>query len=143
MHTMTSRWRSAAFAVVAAVVAAVVSACFAGCDESGTEADAEAEGVSVRWEAAPPARVTAGEAFQAAWRVETSGDIHVSELRACRGVVADCGLEGSDERVFAEGEGGVFSADLALPSAGSWTVVAWVHVDQDPHVSGPMTVEVE
>jgi hypothetical protein len=75
--------------------------------------------------------------------VVTDGEIHISELRACKGMIESCGLEGDDESAIASSDAGTFSAELALPEAGIWTVVAWVHVDGAPYVSDATNVTVE
>jgi hypothetical protein len=82
-------------------------------------------------------------AFTAGYTVETDGELHITLLRACQGVVPDCGLHEFDLEVYATPVSGGFAGSLALPSAGTWTVVGWVHVDLDPHISEPVTVTVQ
>jgi hypothetical protein len=69
-----------------------------------------------------------------------SDEVHVAQLRACMGEVPDCGVDTDELEEYATEDAGTWTAELSLPSAGTWTVVAWAHVDEDPHLSEPVTV---
>lgn len=97
-------------------------------------------GTTVTWTVRPPQTVAVNTPFNAAYTVETHGELHVTLLRACQGVVPDCGLHDFDLESFATADSGGYTGALTLPSAGTWTVVGWIHVDLDPHISEPVTV---
>lgn len=104
---------------------------------------AEAE---VTWDAMPPATAAVGTPFTASFKVDTMGDIHVTELRACMGENHMCGLGGEetfDVSVPAPAAGEGYEGELTLDSAGTWTVVGYTHVDADPHISAHALVTVE
>lgn len=100
-------------------------------------------GTTVTWTARPPQTAAVNTPFSAGYTVETHGELHITLLRACQGVVPDCGLHDFDIESFASPDSGGFTGALTLPSAGTWTVVGWVHVDLDPHISEPVTVTVQ
>jgi hypothetical protein len=114
------------------------------CVADGNDDDAGPQ-TQILWQTPPPDSVTAGDPLTAAWTVETEGEVHVAQLRACMGEVPTCGVDGDDLEEYANEDAGtgIWTAALTLPSAGTWTVVAWAHVDEDPHLSEPVTVVAE
>ncbi|PRQ03125.1 hypothetical protein [Enhygromyxa salina] len=116
------------------------------CLVSCTEADQpEPEPLaSIMWETTPTETTTVDDAIAAAWTVETEGDVHICELRACKGMVEDCGLDGDDDAsAIASEMGGSYETELLLPEPGTWTVVAWAHVDTEPYISEAVLVTVQ
>src|SRR5690349_17019042 len=109
----------------------------------GEQDDAAQPHAEIVWVVPPADSVTLGDSLTASWKVETDGEIHVAQLRACMGEDAHCGLELYDEDEYASEDAGTWSATLTLPSAGTWTVVAWAHVDEDPVVSSTVMVTVK
>ncbi|HMJ15814.1 MAG TPA: hypothetical protein VK524_30570 [Polyangiaceae bacterium] len=101
------------------------------------------DATTITWSIAPPQVLAVNTPFTARYTVNTEGELHVTELRACEGIVPDCGLHEFYSRVSAPAESGQYSATLTLPRTGTWTVVAWIHVDLDPHISEPVTVTVQ
>ena len=137
-----------------ACLALSMNACDDGSsDDEGTESHAEhgsdtSDGdASVNWHTAPPATATAGEAFNVMFMIDTTGEIHVSEIRICAGAgVAECGLGemGSFTTVAAmENDEGMYMAEVTLAEAGDYTVVAYAHIGADPHVSEAHNVSVQ
>ena len=98
---------------------------------------------TVTWVTRPPQHVAVNTPFTASYTVSTEGELHVTELRACQGVVPDCGLHDFDWTVYTAEDGGQFSGSMSLATAGTWTVVGWIHVDTNPFISEPVTVVVE
>ena len=101
---------------------------------------------TLSWDAAPPATATAGVEFTATFTVETEGEIHVTELRACAGENHQCGqgdMSTYDVSVPAPADGDVYAGAITLPDAGAWTVVAFAHVGADPYTSAHALVTVE
>jgi hypothetical protein len=121
----------------ARILPVIVASAFVACS------DPDAASTTVTWLDAPPATASAGAALRASFHVETGGEIHVAQLRMCRGDIPGCGVSGHDELVYAEGDGPDFTAELTLPEPGTYTVVAWVHVDRDPHLSDAVVVTAE
>ncbi len=108
-------------------------------ETSSAEAD-------VSWQTMPPATIVAGTPFTASFTVDTMGEIHVTELRACMGENHMCGLGGEesfDVSVPAPASGDAYEGELTLDTAGTWTVVGYTHVDADPHISAHALVTVE
>jgi hypothetical protein len=130
----------------------VPAACDDGDAEADTQGDHHAEGgdpdTSVMWVDEPPAGVAASEPVTASFMVDTTGELHVAELRACAGAaITDCGLGDMDSfmsapAVAVEGDHHMYMGELTL-EAGDWTVVAYAHVGPDPHVSDPIHVTVQ
>jgi hypothetical protein len=115
-------------------------------DEDGT--DEHVHEVNVEITTAPPASVAAGEAFDVTWEVinETHDDLHHSEIRVCDGAgVDDCGMgeQGTYTSVTGTMTDGVFTATVMFDMAGSYTLVAWAHVGDNPHVSDLYDIEVQ
>lgn len=131
------------------------TACGSDDGEAGTHGDGHSDtdgsdpDAMVMWvDGNPPATVMAGEPLAASFMVHTTGDIHVTELRACSGAdVADCGLGDMDSFESApapavEGQEDTYAGELTL-AAGDWTVVAFAHIGADPHVSMHANVTVQ
>lgn len=96
--------------------------------------------VHVQVTSAPPATATAGTAFDVSWQVHnmTEDDLHHSEIRVCDGAnVMDCGMgaQGTYTSVTGTMASGTFTASVNLATAGDYTIVAWCHVGENPHVS--------
>jgi hypothetical protein len=104
--------------------------------ESGSDtSDSEA---SVSWHVEPPATATVGEPFDVMFMVQTTGELHVTDIRICEGAdVVDCGLGemSSFTGVIATEIDGMYMASVTLEAAGDYTVVAYAHIGADPHVS--------
>ena len=99
----------------------------------------------VNWHNEPPATVTVGEAFEAVFMIDTSGEIHVREARICEGAdVADCGLGDMDSFTSVSAthdEGtGMDTVSITLDTAGEYTIVAYTHIGADPHTSAGVNV---
>lgn len=154
----------------ASIVSSVLALGLAGCDsgdgstdtDSGTHgthethdshdshdshgSDTESAEAEVSWLTMPGATATAGTAIVASFTVETSGEIHVTELRACMGENHECGADGEesfDVGVPAPASGDGYEGELTLDTPGTWTVVAYTHVDANPHTSAHVVVTVE
>ncbi|RMH35962.1 MAG: hypothetical protein D6689_22985 [Deltaproteobacteria bacterium] len=96
----------------------------------------------------PPHTVTAGEPFDVTWVVinESHDELHHSEIRVCDGAgVADCGLgeQGTYTSFTGSMTDGSFTASVTLDPAGMYTLVAWAHIGDDPHVSTAYDVEAQ
>jgi hypothetical protein len=120
-----------------------------GGDEHGDEHETGGDGgdpaTALSFDPAPPTTVTADEDFELPYTVSTMGELHVSMVRACMGVVSECG--GGDETTFdamfpATEDGGTYTATVNL-AAGEWTVVAYAHVGPDPHTSATVSITAE
>lgn len=95
----------------------------------------------------PPASAAAGQPIAVGFRVVTDGELHVALVGACQGeAVPDCGADTFDEIGYADFEGFESGDELAgavtLEAEGPWTVFAYVHVDEDGHLSEPFAVDV-
>ena len=104
--------------------------------------------VHVMFTVAPPASATAGTAFDVSWQVhnESHDDLHHSEVRVCDGGdVLDCGLGDTSTYTSVTGtlSGDTYTASVALDTAAIYTVIAWCHVGEDPHVSDAYTVDAQ
>jgi hypothetical protein len=102
-----------------------------------------AEGTTVTWVDRPPATATAGQPLTASFTVETSGTLHVAILRGCKGAVPDCGLAAFDAEGYADIAADPMTASLTPTEAGPWSVAVYVHVDEDPHLSEVVMVDVQ
>ncbi len=127
------------------LIALAISFLAIGC---GSEDDPEHGTVHVQVTAAPPQTATVGTAFDVSWQVHnmTHDDLHHSEIRVCEGdTVTDCGLgaQGTFRSVTGSMADGTFTASVTLDPAGTYTVVAWAHVGEDPHISDVFTVDAE
>jgi len=110
-----------------------------------THGDTESAEAEVSWQTMPPMAATAGVPITASFTVETTGEIHVTELRACMGENHECGAGGEesfDVGAPAPASGDAYEGELTL-TAGTWTVVGYTHVDADPHTSAHVVVTVE
>lgn len=97
---------------------------------------------------APPATATAGAAFDVSWQVhnETDDDLHHSELRYCPGAnVTDCGMGETDSFTSVTGAvtEGTFLAAVTIDAVGAYTLVAWCHVGDNPHLSDIYNIDVQ
>ena len=113
--------------------------------EHGTDSDSDSSDAdaSVGWHAEPPAAVSVGEGFDVMFMVNTTGDIHVTEVRVCEGAdTADCGLGemGTYTSISASEADGMYMASVTLDTAGDYTLVAYAHIGADPHVSAAVNV---
>lgn len=114
--------------------------------EHGTDSDSDTSDAdaSVAWHAEPPAAATVGEAFEVMFMVNTTGDIHVTEVRVCEGAdIAECGLGemGTYTSISAAMQAdGMYMASVTLDPAGEYTLVAFAHIGADPHVSASVSV---
>jgi len=91
---------------------------------------------------------TAGTAFDVSWQVhnDTHDDLHHSELRYCAGAdVTDCGMGDTDSYTSVTGANtdGTFAASVSIDAAGAYTLVAWCHVGEDPHLSDSYNIDVQ
>jgi len=132
--------RISKFATVLVAATALMFAAACTDDEEGT--------VHVMVTAAPPATATAGTAFDVSWQVhnDTAADLHHTEIRVCEGAsVADCGMGDTSSYTSHTGTNteGTFTASVQLDTAGAYTVVAWSHVGENPHVSDSYSVDVQ
>ena len=121
-------------------LAAIALFAAAGCG------DEHADEVHLHWITMPDATLTAGTAVPVSWSAHADGDLHHTEIRACMGEVAECGLgdmSSFDENFAATPEGDNFTASVSLDVAGTWTVVVYAHVDADPHISEAAIVTVQ
>jgi len=137
--------KAASFALHTLLFASTL--CLGACDPEAEHADhggeTSDEGTTLGWHEAPPAAATAAEAFSVMFMVNTTGDIHVTEVRICEGVdVADCGLGemGTFTSVTAMEANGMYMANVTLDTAGDYTLVAYAHVGDDPHTSAGANV---
>ena len=108
--------------------------------------DTESQPATIEWTEPPPASAMVGVEFTASFTVETEGEIHVTELRACTGENHECGLGDAssfDVSVPAPDSDGVSTGALTLTEAGTWTVVAYAHVGPDPFTSDHVLVTVQ
>ena len=125
-----------------AVLASTLTLAACG-DEHGHGDTDEAE---FSFTTAPPATLTAGEDQDVTYHMHVHGDLHHTELRACQGDVADCGL-GSDDSYdenFAVSDNGdeTYTGVVNLTVVGTWTIVGYAHVGESPFTSDPVVVEV-
>ena len=127
----------AVFAMAMALLLTVVSCS----DEEGNPDDAYLQFVN-----APPATLTAGTDVEVRWTVETDGELHHTEIRACMGQNPTCGLGGAesfDENFTPTMLEGEYVATVNLSVAGQWTVAVFAHVGETPHISDVVYVTVE
>ena len=113
-----------------------------------SEEDHDPGTVHVQVTAAPPTTATVGTAFDVSWQVHnmTEDDLHHSEVRMCEGAnVTDCGLgaQGTFTSITGSNVDGTFTAAVTLDPAGMYTVVAWAHVGEDPHISDVFTIDAQ
>ena len=90
--------------------------------------------------------MTVGTAVEVTWTIETEGELHHTEIRACMGHSNDCGLGGADsfdQNFAATMNDGMYTASITLDTAGPWTVVAFAHVGETPHISEVIHATVE
>jgi hypothetical protein len=112
---------------------------------AGCGGDDDPDAAHVMFTGAPPASATAATAFDVMWEIHTEGDLHHSEIRVCDGAdIGDCGMGdlGTFTSVTGSMTNGVFTASVTL-DAGDYTVVAWAHVGETPHVSDDYNVNVQ
>ena len=132
--------RLAGFGVVLALAALPLLGCDSG-DDSGDDGEPQTQ---IVWSTAPAETVAAGTPLSASFTVDTQGEVHVAQLQACMGEVPDCGVEANyDLAEYATEDAGIWTGALTLDTPGTWTVVAWAHVDEDPHLSDPISVSVQ
>ncbi len=113
-------------------------------DHDGGESDGSDADTMLEWVEMP---ALVDGAVNASFMIQTMGELHVAELRACSGAdVADCGLGemGTFESVAAAAQDGMDHMRMGSMTlaAGDWTVVAYVHVGANPHVSDAVNVTV-
>jgi hypothetical protein len=128
------------FAVFSAVLALLLTVAACG-DEHGDPDHAHLHFVN-----APPATLTAGTDFEVRWAVETEGELHHTEIRACMGQNSTCGLGGAesfDANFTPTPVDGEYAATVNLSVAGDWTIVVFAHVGETPHISETVYVTVQ
>ena len=121
--------------------ALVSSLALSACDDNGDPNHAHLD-----WIEAPATTMTAGVGAEVAWMVHTEGELHHTEVRACMGQVAECGLggvESYDENFQATLDGDTYRATLTLEVAGEWSVAVFAHVGEAPNISEVVYVTVE
>lgn len=114
------------------------------CGEDGPEHS----DVHVQVTQAPPVTASAGTAFAVSWQVHNDSidELHHTELRYCQGAdVTDCGMGETDSYTSVTGENteGTFAASVVIDGAGAYTLVAWCHVGEDPHLSDLYNIDVQ
>jgi hypothetical protein len=135
--SMARRLRAPRRHPVAIVLLAAGLAAVAACGDDAPEE------TRVTWIDPPPATANVGQTLTATFRVTTPGTLHVAILRGCRGEVPDCGLAGFDAEGYADIEIDPMTAGLTPTEPGTWSVAVYAHVDEDPHLSEVMTVDVK
>lgn len=98
------------------------------------------------WITAPETTQTAGTSMDVTWMVHTEGDLHHTEIRACMGQTAECGLDGQDSfdmNFQATMDGDNYNATVTLDTVGTWSVAVYAHVGETPHISEVIYVTVE
>lgn len=109
---------------------------------AGCAAEDDTSDTTIEFGSAPPATVTAGEAFSVMVIVESDDDVHIIEVRACTGHgVADCGQgDAGSYTTFGCPIGrGHCTSDVTL-EAGHHTLVGWAHVGPDPYLTATVDV---
>jgi len=96
----------------------------------------------------PPSSADAGSAFDVSWMVhnDSHDDLHHSEVRVCAGAdVEGCGLGETDSYTAFGGEivDSTYTASISLDTAGSYTMVAWCHVGENPHLSDAYNLDIQ
>ena len=115
----------------------------AGADAGDT--DAAVTEATLAWVTPPPTTVVMDQALEGTFSVTTEGTIHVTEIRACEGQVENCGLGGQDTYDLtapATADGDNYTGSLTIDTVGTWTVVGFAHVDENPHVTEAVEVAV-
>ncbi len=114
------------------------------CGDDGDEVDPDE--AHLMFVTAPSTTLTAGTAVDVSWMVHTEGELHHTEIRACMGHSADCGLgdmTSFDENFAATNNAGTYEASVSLSVAGPWTIVVFAHVGATPHISEAIHATVE
>ncbi len=115
-----------------------------GSGGEGMESDPESV---LEWQSNVPITVAAGTEFDAGFTVETTGEIHVTEIRVCMGAdVTGCGMgdmDSFDMSFPAEDHGAHYHAEMTLDTAGAYTLVAYAHIGENPHHSEIHNLTVE
>ncbi|MEE9386014.1 MAG: hypothetical protein V3V08_21600 [Nannocystaceae bacterium] len=91
----------------------------------------------------PASMVPLGEALRVMFTIETDGELHVAEVRACAGLdVVDCGkADEFDLSVPAPLKETHYMAAVEL-GEGEWTVVGYAHVGSVAHTTAGANVAV-
>ncbi len=108
--------------------------------------DQDPDRADVTWADAPPTSMNTGVAVEVSWAIDTEGELHHTEVRACTGHSTDCGLGGTDsfdENFAATMAADQYTASVTLDDAGPWTIAAFCHVGETPHISETIHVTVE
>ena len=125
------------------VAAAALLLSLSACDE---HEHTDLNHAHLDWIDAPAATMAVGTAGDIAWMIHTEGELHHTEIRACMGQNAECGLggvESYDENFQATMEGDTYNASVTLETAGTWSLAAFAHVGEEPNISEVVYVTVE